>query len=147
MVIGCDVYIEKNIDSKILNNMFVEIFKQPKSNFYLIEGFIGDYIDENGNFTLDYAAHDKRHLCQRYDETGDFKTKIDLAIETNTLWSSELDVAKMIAKYLDCKCLIGSEEINPYHWIVINANGTHKPVFVDVDRLDKHHEFVIECDA
>jgi len=58
-----------------------------------------------------------------------------------------LEVAQKVALISKLSVLFGSEEINPYHWIVVEPDGSHRNVFVDVERLDKHNEFVIECDA
>lgn len=58
-----------------------------------------------------------------------------------------LDFAKQFAIFGETSVIIGSEEINPYHWILVEPNGSHRNVFVDTEKLDKENAFVVLGDA
>ena len=146
---GYDVFVENKLDFESLSFVLSKALNVDKKRILIIDGPFFDYFDENGNCSIDYneKPNDDRILCEAFNRTGDFLLKLEIDVLLDDAWPAEIDFAKCLSRELGCNCLIGSEDPNPYHWILTSKDGKQKPIFVDVDRLDKYGELVIDRDA
>jgi hypothetical protein len=144
-----NIFIDKNLNDAQLATCFAKILSEKEEHFFILHGYLLDYIDEHGKCSIDYREqpNDPRYLCEVNKLTGDFIQKIEIDIAINDRMPTELEFARSFCKLAQVNCLFGSEFINPYHWIYVDKEGNDKPVFVDRIRLDDHNEFVINRDA
>lgn len=134
------IFLEKPIDFKILADLFVNFFSIPKDKFMILKGSIVDKLYENENFFDN--INDSINICETFILDGDFKFKVELGLEAENL-PSEINFAMDLSKITLMRCLIGSNEINPYHWILIEPNGISKEVFVDPNSLDRDNQIIL----
>src|SRR5690606_32719369 len=114
---GFDILLEADFTITEVQSALAIAFDLPIDRFFMVDGFIGDYFDDNGVFTLDYKENDSRNLCEVYKLKGEFKTKIDLGTGDSVSKHTLESLAKSLAKILKSKTLFGSENLNPYNWI------------------------------
>jgi hypothetical protein len=85
-----------------------------------------------------------RILVAAREVSGDFRMYISVVPQWRPLdVGDEFSVVVQLARFWGCLCLVSDDSINPYRWIVVDAQGRRSPVALDVEELDVRERFVL----
>ena len=83
-------------------------------------------------------------ICESRSISGEFCMLISIYLRDPKL--ARYSVRRTIGRFceiLNCTCLISDKSNNPYSMLLVHSCKDYKKVFLDVERLDNHGEYVV----
>lgn len=98
------------------------------------------------NISTENIDNSKPIVVENTTIGGDFPTKLSFYIDEEKLSISKMDKLDSVinlCRILNHKILISDNDINPYSMSLVDVDGSVKKVFLDVDKLDDHGEYIV----
>jgi hypothetical protein len=99
-----------------------------------------------GSIAAENIDNSKPIVIESITIGGDFPTKLSFYIDEEKILVdkvNKLDSVIALCRILNHKILISDNDVNPYSMNLVDIDGSVKKVFLDVDKLDDHGNYVI----
>lgn len=128
-----EILINKQIAEDRITQTLAAVFNIPKSEII----FTADVVTLDANAT-------RQLVVEQTSLEGEFPSRLSLYLFEESLIDTEpMKIAQQLSRNLSCQCLMADDDINPYTWLLVDADNIQK-VMVDADALDDNDEFIIK---